>query len=102
MITTNSSGSTIPTMRYDETLHRVRAEGFRVGAWQDRLGSTIFAPGRPALAGGELDWAIMYGYLAAWPAALFTAAITCLGGYLLYASWRGRIRTLGLHIGRNR
>jgi len=147
MITTNSSGSTIPTMRYDGTLHRVRAEGFRVGAWQDRLGSTIFAPGRPVLAGelcvtarqniteyyrmaydqlsrpwrvtyailgfvflvggafgtaGELGWAIMYGYLAAWPAALFTAAITCLGGYLLYASWRGRIRTLGLHIGRNR
>ena len=51
---------------------------------------------------GELGWAIMYGYLAAWPAALFTAAITLLGGYLLYASWRGRIRTLGLHIGRNR
>ncbi len=57
----------------------------------------VFLVGGAFGTAGELGWAIMYGYLAAWPTALFTAAITFLGGYLLYASWRGRIRTLGLH-----
>lgn len=38
-------------VRPNETLHRTSTAGLPVGAWRDRIGSSIFSHGRPALAG---------------------------------------------------